>query len=146
MAYVDLNPIRAGVTTRLDRSDHTSVRERIAELERAPELSRQELGAVCGLRSVPTLPLTRAEYIALVDWTGRQVRSDKKGFIPESEPPALTRLAIDATGWTLSVRGVGSRQVRIIGNVSALLERARAMQQRWLKGIGLARRLEGQSA
>lgn len=37
MAYVDLNPIRAGIARRLDQSPHTSIQHRIATTQRNPE-------------------------------------------------------------------------------------------------------------
>ena len=37
MAYVDLNPIRAGLSEQLDTSTHTSVHERITAAQAAPE-------------------------------------------------------------------------------------------------------------
>ena len=76
MAYVDLNPIRAGLADRPEDSDHTSVKERIEERQRPTEVGSwlcpigDEGPANRGL-----LPMTRDEYLSLMDWTGRQVRS-----------------------------------------------------------------------
>ena len=39
MAYVDLNPVRAGIATRLDRSDHTSIQARLL-LAKAKDLAK----------------------------------------------------------------------------------------------------------
>jgi len=41
----------------------------------------------------PSCPkISEAEYIALVDWTGRQWHPEKRGKIANAEPPALRRL------------------------------------------------------
>ena len=40
MAYVDLNPVRAGITDTLEGSDHTSIQQRLAQPVRAQELFR----------------------------------------------------------------------------------------------------------
>jgi len=41
------------------------------------------------------LPLSLPKYLALVDWTGRQVRHDKRGAIPAELKPILERLSLD---------------------------------------------------
>jgi|GEM_PF-4925899 len=46
----------------------------------------------CQSYNLPTL--TAGEYIDLVDYTGRQVHSGKRGMIEESEPKALDKLGI----------------------------------------------------
>lgn len=45
------------------------------------------------------IPFRFADYLALVDWTGRAVREDKRGFIPEQLPPTLSRLSIEPEIW-----------------------------------------------
>ena len=42
------------------------------------------------------------EYLALVDWTGRTIRSDKRGQIDASLPPILVRLKITAEQWRIN--------------------------------------------
>ncbi|MFO1496680.1 MAG: hypothetical protein U1F26_18715 [Lysobacterales bacterium] len=86
--------------------------------------------------------MTEAQYIELVDYTGRQFRSDKRGAIAESEPPALRRLGLDADHWTGQVKGIGSAYWRIVGSVEAMKAKAQVIQQEWMKGIGYARWLE----
>jgi hypothetical protein len=42
------------------------------------------------------------EYPALVDWTGRIIRSDKRGHIDNGLPPILDRLQITADQWRIN--------------------------------------------
>jgi hypothetical protein len=42
------------------------------------------------------------EYLALVDWTGRIIRSDKRGHIDNVLPPILDRLQITADQWRIN--------------------------------------------
>ena len=42
------------------------------------------------------------EYLALVDWTGRIIRSDKRGHIDSAQPPILNRLQITAEQWHIN--------------------------------------------
>jgi REP element-mobilizing transposase RayT len=141
MAYVDLNPVRAGIARHVESSDHTSVQARVAALRDAPEKAHEPLRPIVGL-CVFRLPMTEAQYIQLVDYTGRQIRPDKRGAIAASQPPALHRLGLDPAHWTGQVKGIGSAYWRIVGSTEAIVEKAKAIGQDWMKGIGYARRLE----
>ena len=85
--------------------------------------------------------MSNRQYVELVDWTGRQLRLGKLGHIAEAEPPALSRLGLDPVHWTGQVKGVGCGYWRIVGSVEALIAHAQAARQRWMKGIGYARKL-----
>ena len=45
------------------------------------------------------LPLTRDQYISLVDRMGRLLRSGKRGAIPADLPPILERLGLNSQAW-----------------------------------------------
>jgi hypothetical protein len=141
MAYVDLNPIRAGIADKLEDSEHTSVKLRLDELRNQPELAGQPLQPIAGISVFRRLQMSNRQYIDLVDFTGRQIRPGKRGRIPAKEPPALRRLGLDTKHWTGQVKGIGSGYWRIVGSVESLIERAEATGQRWMKGIGFARSL-----
>jgi hypothetical protein len=117
MAYVDPNPVRAEISDRPETSSHTSIRERLKpefDLQHAIE-GQTEFGDLLDFR-VPLKPLLHfekrlanepqtgilfnfKEYLALVDWTGRIIRSDKHGHIDQALPPILARLQITADQW-----------------------------------------------
>jgi len=59
-----------------------------------------------------------------VDWTGRAVREDKRGAIPEDLAPILLRLNIEPESWLDSVSQFESRYRRVMGPVKALRELA----------------------
>ncbi len=121
MVYVDLNPIRAGMATTPEASDHTSIQERLTpRLTSAKDLEEaiQQSIAQQGLRHFeqPLKPLAHFEgtitehqqtgilfsvedYIQLVDYTGRIIRPDKRGAIPSSLPPILQRLSLNQQQW-----------------------------------------------
>ena len=128
MAYVDLNPIRAGLAATLESSDFTSVQARIADRQSAAEVStadakdiRTEQGERAGwlsplpldpprqrVRERPAtrrashkgcLPMTLDAYLKLLDWTGRQIRKGKAGHIPDDCAPVLERLQCSAETW-----------------------------------------------
>jgi len=138
MTYVDLNPIRAGIAHTLEASDHTSIRRRLIGFD--PEQVSLELEPVAGAAS-RGLPLKLVEYLELADWTGRILRADKRGAIDAATPPILRRLGLRQTAWSHQVQGIESRYWRAVGAVEALMEKAKALGQCWLKGGGAVRRL-----
>ena len=72
---------------------------------------------------------------ALLDWTGRQVRSDTRGVIPEQLAPILERLQIAPDHWTDTVRHFGRRFRTAAGGLNAMRRQAESMGRQWLHGI-----------
>ncbi len=120
MAYVDLNPVRVGMADTPETSSYTSIRERVQlEFDVQKALDDQaESGDLLDFKATlkPLLPFENSltnelqtgilfnfkEYLALVDWTGRIIRSDKRGHIDSVLPPILTRLQITADQWCIN--------------------------------------------
>ncbi len=141
MAYVDLNPVRAEMCDTLEASDHTSAKLRLQEIERAPRLAHVALGAISGIRGRAVLRMSQSEYLGLLDFTGRQIRAGKPGAISGPTPAVLSRMGRKSAQWQNQVLATGSGFHRAIGEVDSLIEKAKAMGQSWLRGIGVARRL-----
>ena len=144
MAYVDLNPVRAKICDTLEASAHTSARERLTEIEQESEAAERPLAPIAGIRGLCVLQMTQGEYLSLVDYTGRQIRADKRGAIEGAAPTALLRLGYGPETWTRQVLAVKSDYSRAIGAVECLIEKAAEMGQRWLRGIATARWLATQ--
>ena len=120
MAYVDLNPVRAGMAASPETSDYTGIKERIHPIFRLDQAigDQQESGDLMDFRA-PLKPLLRFEgevdgpksripfayqdYLELVDWSGRIVRDEKRGFIDKALPPILARLDIAPDRWRINV-------------------------------------------
>lgn len=117
MAYVDLNPVRAGMAKTPEDSAHTSIKERIKpQFDLADTVKEQvELHALLKF-DLPIKPLAQFEgrvtneqqsgisfslndYLELVDFTGRCIRLDKRGAIPNHLPPILQRLSLNPETW-----------------------------------------------
>jgi len=45
------------------------------------------------------IPFYTKDYLELVDWTGRQLRQGKRGFINATAPSILERLGLSAHVW-----------------------------------------------
>jgi REP element-mobilizing transposase RayT len=141
MNYVDLNPVRAGLAEDLPSSAHTGAARRIAEIESDRTKARKPLQPWGLVPATEALPIDTASYLDLIDWTARQLRPDKSGAIAPGKPAILDRLGLRPQAWRYQVLGVESRYWRAIGRADAMLEKATAMGQRWIKGIGFAQRL-----
>ena len=120
MTYVDLNPVRAGMADTPEASSYTSIQERLQfhfDVQQAID-DQTDGGDFLDFR-VPLKPLLPfenrllnelqtgilfnfEEYLELVDWTGRTIRSDKRGHIDSALPPILNRLQITADQWRIN--------------------------------------------
>ena len=128
MAYVDLNPIRAGVNDTLEASDFTSIQERLirqAQRLRTPNYRQQRLlrrrntrhlqktkrvqtlrpFSSAGGNAHNVLPITQTSYVALLDASVRALRSQRSGH---TEPqfgnhPLLTQLDMSGSAWIEAV-------------------------------------------
>jgi REP element-mobilizing transposase RayT len=145
MAYVDLNPIRAGIAQTPEESESTSIYERIQCLSKKtnPSNTHQKpselLPFSSGLETnVPKINMKISDYLELVDYTGRVFREDKVGTISESLPPILKRLNFDSAGWISMVENLQHDFYYAVGNEICLLNFSKN-RKRAIKGIGVAK-------
>jgi hypothetical protein len=188
LAYVDLNPIRAGIAETPETSLFTSAYERIQALEhhtgggnsaeqlspgngidcgsgggaltastgdvsriRASWLSPFELSADQLRENVPhgrtsntgCLPMRFEDYLQLLDWTGRQIRQDKRGAIPSDLAPILRRLQLSRDGWLDLLQEFSRLFRRAAGTPSSLRRHTDKWGRRRMAGIGNSRALFG---
>lgn len=83
------------------------------------------------------IPFNFSDYVELLDWTGRAVRDDKRGFIPGSAPPILQRLNLTPQQWLRFMPQVQCGFSRAVGRQSALKALAAKFEVAWLQGQGL---------
>ena len=132
MAYVDLNPIRAAMATTPETSDYTSIKLRIEHWKKMADKKLHDQSAVLQPKSLMPFagnlrqPMPRGlifnliDYIELVDWTGRIIRDDKRGAIPDSAPPILKRLDISVDHWIELSTKFESRFKGIAGSAQSI--------------------------
>jgi len=85
------------------------------------------------------LQMTAEEYFALVDMSGRMMRSDKRGAINEDLLPILLRIGVRPDAWPETVSRFGSNFRLAAGMLSSLRKFADQIGRRWLKGVASAR-------
>jgi len=142
MTYVDLNPVRANMAPGLNRSKYTTVRERHRGVLKQPEIANQPLMAMIGINSLNMPLLTNADYLQLIDYSGRLIHPGKRGAIKETEPKALTKLGLDPNHWSAKVQGIRNGYWRVVAEVKDLIDLAKQLKEHTLYGIGFARRLK----
>ena len=118
-------------------SDHTGIQHRLRLEEKDTRLLQKVLSPLHGTL-IACLPARLSDYIELVEWTGKQVRPDKHCAIPKHTSSVLKQLQISEKRWTTQMKGIGSRYWCVVGDVDDLLEKAKQLNQRWLKGLGIA--------
>ncbi len=127
MAYVDLNPVRAGIAKTPDQSDFTSIQARLKalndQLETAPCL-HPFIGNPTN-KLVDGIPFRLIDYIELVDWTARQFR-DGKASIASNLPPILERLTFNQKSWLEVCTSLERKRSTAIGS-PCNLEHAKAV-------------------
>ncbi len=111
MAYVDLNPIRAAMSKTPEDSDYTSIEERIKDNESSL------LGFGYGDND---LPYSLSSYLDLVDYSGRVIRADKCGSLPENMASILERLNLNPDTWIDELKGFKSIGFSAVGTVDQL--------------------------
>jgi REP element-mobilizing transposase RayT len=161
MAYVDLNPVRAAISDRPERSDFTGIQDRcnarqdqqkavallneprtniVPSLRSAAKL-RSAQGPEHGLWIAPIAAcaidghqdtISSDDYIQLVDATGRIIRGDKRGAIPPHLLPILDRLHIDVDAWLNVMRSAGALIGTAIGDVAAQATEALRRGAKWI--------------
>ena len=147
MAYVDLNPIRAQMALSPEVSDHTSIQQRIkqAQASKQPHYIHQQPKTLLPFAGYPRcnmpkgLPFRLQDYLELVDWTGRILREDKRGAIPDKLPPILDRLNFEPQHWCYLSRNFESPFKGLVGSVYKLKQACQRLGYERTPGINSCR-------
>jgi putative transposase len=154
MAYVDLNPVRAGLATNLTESDFTSIQERLREFHFPTDRhNRQRVNAWLlpfSKRQKAGEPLTTIQfecrqYFDLVEQTGRRVRQDKRGEIVGKGRSLLRQMGFSHDQWIAFSLELQSMPVRAIGSLARMRAYAEDSGYKWIAGMGRIRGIYGVS-
>lgn len=77
-------------------------------------------------------------YLELLDWTGRQLRSDNRGSIPGHLAPILKRLGLEPQQWCRLVGDFGRLFKRVVGTAESVHKEAARRNQLWMHCPGSA--------
>jgi hypothetical protein len=165
-AYIDLNPVAAGIAISPESSDHTSIKARVEHVEAQGQTAQLEAannGSVAGSlaaagveESLWLCPIedrrgldssregmvagfSLGSYLLLVDYTGRLFRAGK-AVISAELADVFARLRIGSETWQARLKKL--RAGRWLGRVfAATRERLKAAAERL--GVGYVRNLSG---
>ena len=164
MAYVDLNPVRAKMELTPEESRYTSGSDRIKARQALEKLNilneRNIIDKTTGSKNkmiLSTLKLSKSadwlnpissnetkkgllsisleEYIEVLDITGREIREENKGRIPENLKPIFKRLEINEEKWVKTVKSYGTLFCRVSGKMDSIKQAAKEAGRNWLKGV-----------
>jgi hypothetical protein len=152
LAYVDLNPVRAKIAQTPESSEYTSIAERIAAAKTSGEGNYTPKDADQPAHLLPFvgnprkeipkgLPFKLTDYLELVDWTGRILREDKRGYIAQEIPPILERLQIDPQHWRYLAKSFESRFKGLVGTAFALKQACLNLGYRRSPGMSACQQL-----
>ena len=155
MAYVDLNPIRAGIAETPETSDFTSVQQRIeawhgrhesvSNDKNTPEpddtnsledtiIKLLEFSDDSKDSAENAIPYFTTDYLELVDWSGRAIVEGKKGLISEQLPPILQRLNMQPEQYLAYVRKPKYGFANALGTLDKIKACAEHFEKAFLKG------------
>jgi len=140
-AYIDLNPVAAGIAAAPESSPHTSVRRRVQHVEakgKLADLKAAESGSVAGSRVAGEVEqdlwlcpvedrrrqgsqregmlegFSLGNYLLLVDYTSRLCRQGK-ARVSRRMASILDRLGTNASAWAERIQGLFSK-TRLLGS------------------------------
>ena len=167
-AYVDLNPIRAGIAKLPEQADYTSIQQRLRGLQgpsprpikpnkaKKPtptsihylpqivssqtiaDVSLHPFGGSLNVTPAQGLPCSLLDYIELVDWAARIVRQDKKHAMENNTPAILDRLGFSAEEFHQKMQPKAMAQGSVIAQVQRLKDYAAHVQRRCVRGVKLS--------
>lgn len=159
-AYIDLNPVAAGIAATPEKSPHTSVRARIEHCTAQGKLEKLREGSPyvskvqfekdhwlfpiedkrdpngVGLAGM-LHGISLTGYLQLLDWSSRLVRPGK-AHVSASAPPLLARLQIEASTWQATLEKLFRTTKKVgsyFGSSQRLEELAAKQGRRFLKNL-----------
>lgn len=138
MAYVDLNPVRAGLADTPERSEFTSIYERIKQYQAANNSNvpsqPDDLVPFRDEGAESRLIFELEDYLELVDVTSR-VQRDGKAYVPEHFDSLLERIHLSVDGWLNMTQNIENGFYYAVGHAEMLrqfapknIQRSRAYQ------------------
>ena len=156
LMYVELKPVRAKIAEAPETSKYTSCYDRIKAHNARKEVNKskknkknpkimQDMEKDNWLAPIfdttkekGFFHMTFEEYLELLDWTGREIRDDKRGAISDDLAPILKRLKLKTDNWTEHLIGFRKDFRRVAGSEETIRKYAKKANKHWFHGISAA--------
>ena len=138
MAYVDLNPIRAGIADDLTDSDFTTIQRRLRALTGNSDSGRRPLEAVAGIRGNRHLDFSARAYFDLVAATAQITKPNGHAALSAHAEPVLKAIRGSPDWWVGCVARVEDVFGSVVGVPATLRAHAERTGRRCLRGAGVA--------
>ncbi|QUJ69314.1 transposase (plasmid) [Photobacterium sp. GJ3] len=138
MSYVDLNPVRAGIAATPESSEYTSIKHRVDSLRKHNRFARNlhPFSDSPNPHRKVCLPFEFKDYLALLDFTGKQFREGSSGHVSNNLPPMMQRLGFETTLWLKCYEQMESGC--LIGTKSAIQSKLAIFGRKKIAGVCLS--------
>ena len=153
MVYVDLNPIRAGVANTLEKSNFTSIQERLKEHAKRqsskfnektystknskyPNIGDDLLRFITCNREINFVSsrFRLSDYINLIGWASKYSKAAIPARLPAEIKRLLIRLQVDSHEWIMAIRQFEIRFFYAIGSMKEIEIYRKKMAKQWIQG------------
>jgi len=146
MAYVDLNPVRAKITEKLETSNHTSIKKRLEGIKQVEPVDIQKkldtsISAISNQISSKKLPMSLKSYIELIEWTGQNIIHQNKATMPKNISSCLKQFNLQQNHWLKQLENFDQHYCHVIGSMELIKEKAKQLKKRCMKGMSAAKLL-----
>ncbi|GAA0852692.1 transposase [Aliiglaciecola litoralis] len=142
MAYVDLNPIRANMSSTPETSKHTSIQRRIHALIKGeqPRTLMRFIGN--HKKDMPNgIAYSLIDYCELIESTGKCIRQDKAGHIKSQHSSILNSLGLNAEQWLTLTTEFEQHFYTAVGSEHMLQQFKQHTKHQRIRGMAKARAL-----
>lgn len=146
MAYVDLNPLRAGKVNAPEEATEVSLQQRIQHYH-IQKNTVKTASAQCNKPDLlpfscqlsPTdkpehIPFALADYLSLIDWVNRAQAKDNKSYVPLKIPRLLDRLNLSIPRFLVTLSPKVLSRGSVIGHCAAKIAYAVQHRRRCVMG------------
>lgn len=150
MAYVDLNPLRAGQVNAPEEATEVSLQQRIhhyhtqtTTVKKARALRKKPdlLPFSCQLKSPLNytdkpehIPFTLTDYLSLIDWVSRVQTNNNAGYVPHFAPKLLSRMNVSISRFLITLSPKVLSRGSVIGHCAAKIAYALRHRRRCVIG------------
>lgn len=144
MAYVDLNPIRAGIVKTTRESLHTSINLRVKAAMSGKQPGVLKKFSETGIEEKQhCLPFRKTDYLELVEVTARAIQNRNSGYIQGDRSALLAQVNLNESSWLILVTKLEYYFSGAIGQCQSISEFCNIIDKHRRTHLHVSKRLFG---